>query len=87
MITVNYAECRKQTYYAECPYAECRYAECRGANIAPCWQGLALTNVLVYVAYSSMTEKKVYNIDRQSTKFYSSYKVGDILKLLTNNLR
>jgi hypothetical protein len=37
MLSVNYAECRKQTYYAgcryaECHYAECRYADCRGAN-------------------------------------------------------
>ena len=60
--SVNYAECRKQAHYAEF-----RYAECRGANIAPCWQGLALTNALVHLAYSSMTEKMVYNIDRQPT--------------------
>ncbi len=41
MLSVNYAECCKQAYYAECRYAECRYvewrydecryAECRGA--------------------------------------------------------
>ncbi len=31
MLSVNYAECRKQAHYAECHYAECRYAECRGA--------------------------------------------------------
>jgi hypothetical protein len=36
MLSVNYAECRKQSHraecrYAECHYAECRYAECRGA--------------------------------------------------------
>jgi hypothetical protein len=40
MLSVNYAECRKQARYAECHYAECRkqacyaechYAECRGA--------------------------------------------------------
>jgi hypothetical protein len=28
MLSVIYAECRKQTYCAECHYAECRYAEC-----------------------------------------------------------
>jgi hypothetical protein len=33
MLSVIYAECRKQTDYAECRYAECRYAECRGAKI------------------------------------------------------
>ena len=35
MLSVNYAECRKQAHYAEsryaeCHYAGCRYAECRG---------------------------------------------------------
>jgi hypothetical protein len=29
MLSVNYAECRKQAHYAECRYAECHYAECR----------------------------------------------------------
>ncbi len=38
MRSVNYAECRKQTHYAECRYADCRYggcryAECRGAAL------------------------------------------------------
>jgi hypothetical protein len=32
MLSVNYAECRKQVHYAECRYAECRYAECRYAE-------------------------------------------------------
>ncbi len=32
MLIVNYAECRKQTHYAECRYVECRYAKCRGAK-------------------------------------------------------
>jgi hypothetical protein len=32
MLRVNYAECRKLIYYAECHYAECRYAECRDAK-------------------------------------------------------
>ncbi len=31
MLSVIYAECRKQAHDAECHYAECRYAECRGA--------------------------------------------------------
>jgi hypothetical protein len=31
MLSVNYADCGKQAYYAECRYAECHYAECRGA--------------------------------------------------------
>ncbi len=36
MLSVNFAECRKQAHYAECHYAEyryaeCHYAECRGA--------------------------------------------------------
>ncbi len=31
MLSVIYAECRKQAHYAECHYAECRYAECRSA--------------------------------------------------------
>jgi len=26
-----YADCHKQTHYAECHYAECRHAECHGA--------------------------------------------------------
>ncbi len=30
MQSVIYAECYKQTRYAECRYAESRYAECRG---------------------------------------------------------
>ncbi len=38
MLSVNYAECHKQAYYAECHCAECRYtechyAECSGANL------------------------------------------------------
>ncbi len=41
MLSVNYAECRKQAHYAECRYAECRYAEChyvecRGAHFWAC---------------------------------------------------
>ena len=32
MLSVNYAECRKQSHYAECRYAECRYAECSYAD-------------------------------------------------------
>ncbi len=44
MLSVIYAECRKQAHYAgcryaECSYAECRYAECRGAIvIAKVWR-------------------------------------------------
>ncbi len=34
MLNVIYAECRKQTHYAECRYAERRYTECRYAE---CW--------------------------------------------------
>ncbi len=38
MLSVTYAECRKQTHYAKCRYAEwlyaeCRFDECRGAVI------------------------------------------------------
>ncbi len=29
-----YADCHKQTHYAECHHAECHYAECRGAQKA-----------------------------------------------------
>jgi hypothetical protein len=32
MLTVIYAECRKQTLNAQFRYAECRYAECRNAK-------------------------------------------------------
>jgi hypothetical protein len=40
MLSVDYAECRKQTHYAECYNAECHYghyakyhyAECHGAT-------------------------------------------------------
>jgi hypothetical protein len=32
MLTVNYAECRKEAHYAECHNAECRYAECHYAE-------------------------------------------------------
>ncbi len=32
MLSVIYAECRKQTHHAVCRYAECRYAECRYAE-------------------------------------------------------
>jgi hypothetical protein len=35
MLSVNYAECRKQALYAECHYAECRYSEYRGAQGGP----------------------------------------------------
>ncbi len=43
MLSVNYAECRKQAYYeefyyAECRYAECRYAECRYAECLGAWE-------------------------------------------------
>jgi len=31
ILSVAYAECRKQAQYAECHYAECRYVECHGA--------------------------------------------------------
>ncbi len=31
LLSVIYAECRKQAHYAECHYGECRYAECHGA--------------------------------------------------------
>ncbi len=42
MLSVNYAECRKQAHYAELHYAElhyaeCRYSECRGAG----WTAIA----------------------------------------------
>ncbi len=41
MLRVIYAECRKQTHYAECHYAECRYVDCRYAECrGPCWKGL-----------------------------------------------
>jgi hypothetical protein len=33
MLSVVYAECLKQTHYAECHYAECRYAKCHFAEI------------------------------------------------------
>jgi hypothetical protein len=29
MLSVVYADCRKQKYYAERRYTKCRYAECR----------------------------------------------------------
>jgi hypothetical protein len=32
MLSVNYAQFRKQAHLAECHYAECHYAECRGAK-------------------------------------------------------
>jgi hypothetical protein len=32
VLSVIYAECRKQAHYAECRYAECHYAECRYAE-------------------------------------------------------
>jgi hypothetical protein len=32
MLSVNYAECQKQTHCAECHYAECNHAECHGAK-------------------------------------------------------
>ncbi len=32
MLSVIYAECRKQNHYAECLNAECRYAGCRSAE-------------------------------------------------------
>jgi hypothetical protein len=31
MLSVIYAECRKQTHDAVCRYADCHYAECRNA--------------------------------------------------------
>ncbi len=44
-LSVNYAECVKQTRYVECRYVECRYAECRGA-------------ILCYVIYISLCYKR-----------------------------
>ncbi len=32
MLSVNYAECRKQAQYAECHNAKCHFAECRYAK-------------------------------------------------------
>jgi hypothetical protein len=32
VLSVAYAECRKQAHYAKCHYAECRHAECRYAE-------------------------------------------------------
>ncbi len=32
MLTVVYAECLREAYYAECHYAECHYAECHYAE-------------------------------------------------------
>jgi len=48
MLSVNYAECRKQAHYAEsryaeCHYAGCRYAECRGVLLTSSF-GKPLTN-------------------------------------------
>jgi hypothetical protein len=63
MLSVIYAECRKQAHYAECHYAECcyaecRYAECRGAG----WKGLPEKNTLTFVYPTHLLRKKFYNI-------------------------
>jgi hypothetical protein len=35
MLSIIYAECRNEVYYAECHYAKCRYGECRCARPFP----------------------------------------------------
>jgi len=42
LLSVNYAECRKQAVYAECRFAECRYAERRGAAKTTCVKHVSL---------------------------------------------
>jgi hypothetical protein len=51
MLSVNYAECRKQVHYAECRCAKCRYAECHGAN------------TLAYAARARSVQKRFHDID------------------------
>jgi hypothetical protein len=45
MLSVNYAEYRKQALYAECRYAECLYAICCGAqsSVTPTTLAFALS--------------------------------------------
>jgi hypothetical protein len=49
MLSVAYAECRKQAHYAECHYAECRYAECRGALWFPPFNVYSCKFLILYV--------------------------------------
>jgi hypothetical protein len=53
MLSVIYAECRKQAHYAECRYAECRYAECRYADCRHSQSGDKLISLLrTFINYS-----------------------------------
>jgi hypothetical protein len=55
MPNVVYAECRKETLFAECHYAECHYADCRGA--APIRLG---SNTLTYYTKEQITTQKSF---------------------------
>ncbi len=61
MLSVVYADCRKQInyatrYYAECRYTECRYVECPGAfplqlkyvHVLNEYQDFCVKNALAY---------------------------------------
>jgi hypothetical protein len=50
MLSVNYAECRKQDYYTECRYAECRCAEWRSAqDIIIAYFGVTLFETIIKI--------------------------------------
>ncbi len=48
MLSVIYAQCRKQTSYAQCLYAKCRYAECRGAKPTNVYANKYTTNLIIF---------------------------------------
>jgi len=72
MLSVVYADCRKQInhakrYYAECRYTECRYAECPGAfplqlkyvHVLNEYQDFCVKNALAYCLQRQRRRKPV----------------------------
>jgi len=57
MFGVFYADCRKQTPYAECRYAECHYAECISAAFTGL-QGLYSEHYIFLVTYECYVAKE-----------------------------
>jgi hypothetical protein len=62
MLSVNYAECRKQALYAECFYAECRFAEC---HFAECCGAIKDSVIETFVSWNSFSR---YLVTLSSTR-------------------
>jgi hypothetical protein len=46
MLSVIYADCRRQTRYAECRYSQCRYARCHCAECRGALKGTQMIELL-----------------------------------------